>query len=236
MAHDWIPIRTDLSKSREVIAISNQTKMSRREVVGTLIDFWSWAQDETADGEIVDVTVDALVAALNIPILFFTSLINVGWLQEKRGNRPSLVIPNFQHWLSNGAKERISKTKRQRAWRDNASSLVDAIVDGNVDPKNTTPVLYCILDILNKKKEIKDPLICWINYRRSIRKPLSLTSVKSIIDRYGSRPADLAAAVDHSISNGWQGLFEPAKKRAAYGNATEDNLELIARLEREAHQ
>ncbi len=129
MAGDWIPIQTDLSRRREVLAISKTTGRSRYEVVGLLIEFWGWASGETEDGQIVDVYVDTLTSLVGGDCEFWNSVIKSGWLES---TKTGIRIPNFDRWMSSGAKSRLRKNLRQKQWRNkplNKGKNVDASVD-----------------------------------------------------------------------------------------------------------
>lgn len=140
MALNWFPIRENLCSVREVIAISAATKMSVYEVVGRLVGFWDWAQRETADGNLVDLNVDALVDAGVAQKSFLLALIRNKWLRlipdpetpQEHFSWSGLQIPNFNTWLSEGAKARLQKNKRQKNWRGKSKDgrkNVDALVD-----------------------------------------------------------------------------------------------------------
>jgi hypothetical protein len=151
MAVNWIPVREDLATVREVLAIARRTNQSRQWVVGALVQFWGWAQKETANGDLVDVDVDACVDTLALPKNFFDALIAVGWLTKLDHPTIGLRIVNFDVWLSKGAKARLSKAKRQQDWRNNKKD-VDACVDATVDASLSTPVLFCsVLSFLKSK-------------------------------------------------------------------------------------
>lgn len=138
MAGDWIPVQTDLSRRREVLSISKHTGRSRYEVVGLLIEFWGWASGETEDGEIVDVYVDTLPSLVGADTEFWSVLIRVGWLEE---TETGLRVPNFDRWMSSGAKSRLRKNLRQKNWRNEQlknKQNVDGHVDGSVDTQTST--------------------------------------------------------------------------------------------------
>lgn len=126
MAGDWIPVTTELPRKREVVFIARITGEDRHRVIGLLIDFWLWAQQETVDGHLEGVFVDALPSTIGADVGFWNVLIDVGWLQE---TPTGLTIPNAEHWLTNGAKARLLKNKRQSKWRK---------VDGSVDGEAST--------------------------------------------------------------------------------------------------
>lgn len=129
MAGDWIPIQTDLSRRREVLSISRETGRSRFEVVGLLIEFWGWASGETDVDAIVDVYVDTLPSLVGGDTEFWTAVMRAGWLES---TDTGICIPNFDRWMSKGAKSRLRKNLRQKKWRGEQSESgqnVDASVD-----------------------------------------------------------------------------------------------------------
>lgn len=125
MTWNYIPMQVDLHKRREVIEMASRLKISRYEVIGLLLVFWGWISDESVDGR-VDVDVDALVAALGVTREFFGALEAAGWLKTGPG---WVEVPNFDRWLSKGAKARLQRNLRQTLWRKNRGN-VDAHVDG----------------------------------------------------------------------------------------------------------
>lgn len=115
MAGDWIPIFTDLTRKREVLVLASRTKLSRRAVVGTLVEFWSWAQEQTDDGFIDGVDVKALDWVIpGTSESFWSTLQEVGWLTE---TPTGIRIPNAENWLSRGAKARLGEALRKQLTR-----------------------------------------------------------------------------------------------------------------------
>lgn len=147
MAGDWIPVRDDLCSVREVLGIAKRTGKPRQWVVGCLVQFWGWAQNETADGKLVDADVDALVDLLGIPKQFFIALVEVGWLLEGADDHPGVTIPNFDRWLSENAKRRLQKNKRQSAWREGRR---ERVVD--VDRETSTTLQNRTEENINKRE------------------------------------------------------------------------------------
>jgi hypothetical protein len=67
----------------------------------------------------------------------------------------------------------------------------------------------------------------WLGHRREIRKPLKLLSQQALLDKWASNGAErFAAAVDHSIAQGWQGLFEPNTAGRAAKSKSQLNTEV----------
>lgn len=48
----------------------------------------------------------------------------------------------------------------------------------------------------------------WLQHRREKKSPVTPTSAAQIFKKYSGRPAEFIRDVQHSISNGWTGLFE----------------------------
>lgn len=55
----------------------------------------------------------------------------------------------------------------------------------------------------------------WLDYRREIRKPLKPASIPAAQRKLAAMGPNQAQAVENSISNGWQGLFEPKESPPA---------------------
>lgn len=50
----------------------------------------------------------------------------------------------------------------------------------------------------------------WLEHRKQLRKPLKPLAQDKLLKQWSGKGAErFVAAVDHSIANGWQGLFEP---------------------------
>lgn len=121
MAGDWIPIELATPRKQEVLRLARKSGLSRREVVGLLVEFWCWVNEETVDGH-VDADVDALVELFGAPRAFFDELKVVHWLKDDPSDPARLIVPNAEHWLTAGAKSRLRRNRRQSKWRDNATA------------------------------------------------------------------------------------------------------------------
>lgn len=128
MAGDWIPTSTNLVSKAEVVRIARDSGRSRHEVVGLLVHFWSWVSEETSTGTIDGVFVGDLPDIIGGDSAFWAAVESVGWVLD---TVDGIEIPNADSWLTNGAKARLQKNKRQAEWRRGAT--VDACVDGHVD-------------------------------------------------------------------------------------------------------
>lgn len=104
----WIKMRTDLRDDPDVIAMATALKIEQDLVVGKLHRVWSWADAQTADGNVPGVTPKWLNAYLCAPG-FAEAMVEVGWLKLKIGG---IVFPNFEVHMSESAKQRALTTKR----------------------------------------------------------------------------------------------------------------------------
>jgi hypothetical protein len=120
MAGDWMPMQLDLAKQRETLLVATKLKLRPRFTVGLLHSFWAWASSVTADGFVPGVTAEMIDRDV-VEFRGFASAIAsdaVGWLiLEPDGVR----IPNFDRWLSSGAKARMGETIRKRLQRAGVS-------------------------------------------------------------------------------------------------------------------
>jgi hypothetical protein len=221
MAGDWIPVETCLPKKREVIAMAQILGMSTYEVVGRLVEFWGWVQNETDTGQIVDVRVDALVDARVVGNEFAVALQRVGWLHD---DVHGVVVPNAERWLTKGAKARLSKNLRQQRWR-NVGASVDASVDaGASTPPSTT----------EEKRRVykKEPLVSSPKRKSTRRAPSDFTLTEERLTfATAAGLADEAAKVefdklrDYEFARGrsdwdavWRNWVRTAVAHASNGN------------------
>jgi hypothetical protein len=59
----------------------------------------------------------------------------------------------------------------------------------------------------------------WVGHRRDIRHPLTPRSVKMTFKEFAAMGPDrVIAAIQHSIANGWRGLFEPKENQSGSRN------------------
>lgn len=134
MAGDWIPVEEATPRKPEVMRIVALVSRSRHEVVGLLIEFWIWISQNSADGTI-DVPLAALPHLIGADDAFWQAVASVGWVKEKGGR---LHIPNSEHWLTHGAKARLSNTRRQQNRRADVTPQARQMRDKQRDKSATT--------------------------------------------------------------------------------------------------
>jgi len=93
MTGGWIPISVGLTEKAKVLRIARETGLSRFEVVGRLVHFWSWVQEQSSDGTLGGLTIADLRNVFGFDGRFWHALQTVGWLEDA-GN--GLVIPEAE--------------------------------------------------------------------------------------------------------------------------------------------
>lgn len=112
MAGDWIPYRKDLMYQTEVLLICNQTGLSLAEVIFRLLQLWCWADTASVDGRVPV----GVVTSLSHPCpwldrAFLDAVSRVGWI---RFEADRVEFPNFERWMGNSAKKRLTAAMRKR--------------------------------------------------------------------------------------------------------------------------
>lgn len=75
-------------------------------------------------------------------------------------------------------------------------------------------------------------LVDWIEYRRDdLKKPLTPRAIKALLKTYEGKPGDLTRDVQHSMSQGYQGLFSPSgSSKPTAPPPDQSGFDLIKRL------
>lgn len=115
MAGDWIPVTIELPRRIEVLQVARLSGRSRHEVIGMLVEFWLWVQQESANGHVPSVTSLMLCEVIvGADEQFWRAVKTVGWLVE---DASGLTIPRADSWITKGAKARIQAANRQETRR-----------------------------------------------------------------------------------------------------------------------
>lgn len=113
MAGEWIPIDCNLGTKPEVLELVDETGVPVEAVVYRLIQLWSWASMNTADG-----TIRATPARLNAVAggdeAFWLAVERVGWVTFLNG---TVVIEGWEKRFSQAAKARAENARRACAYR-----------------------------------------------------------------------------------------------------------------------
>ena len=179
MAGDWIKMRTDLARDPAVVGIAADTGLDEFAVVGRLHAIWSWADEQTENGNAVSVTetwIDRYISCAG----FARSMQKHHWLDISEGG---IAIPNFSRHNGKSAKTRALTRKRVGEHR-NAVSVTVALPEKRREEKRR-----------EEKKEEK-------RARTPFAKP-GLPEVQAYCtERHNA--VDPQRFIDHYESNGWR--------------------------------
>lgn len=120
MAGDWIKIQHSLPQKPEVFAIARSVGQNRDTIVGLLVRFWSWCDQNSVNGSGLSLTSDDVDDMVGVRG-FAAAMRASGWLT---GDDGSLQVPNFERHNTNSAKARALETEAKRLRR-----LSDAVSD-----------------------------------------------------------------------------------------------------------
>jgi hypothetical protein len=113
MAGEWIPIDCNLGTKPEVLELMDATGEPVEVVVWRLIQLWSWAAMNTADGQIV-ATPRRLIAVAGGDEAFWLAVERVGWIAFAGSN---MTICGWDRRFSRAAKARATHAQRQDTYR-----------------------------------------------------------------------------------------------------------------------
>ncbi|GIV52666.1 MAG: hypothetical protein KatS3mg038_3187 [Candidatus Kapaibacterium sp.] len=137
MAGDWIPVSCDLRRKPEVLQLSQILGLPIQHVVGMLLDFWIWAQEQSIDGRFANLRLDVIANACYVTPEFLLALEQVGWLNiDSKG----LTVPKFERWMGKSAKSRLQARDRKRAERTVDGDAHVTQMSRSQRDKNVTPV------------------------------------------------------------------------------------------------
>lgn len=114
MAGDWIKFEHVTPDKPEVFRMAAILQIEPDAVVGKLARFWVWCDQQTIDGNALEIT-DAFIDRITHHPGFSAALREVSWLQVRSG---SLVVPNFDRHNGQSAKARALAAKRKVSQRE----------------------------------------------------------------------------------------------------------------------
>jgi hypothetical protein len=135
MAGDWIKVRHDLPTDPAVIAIACRVDLSEDEVVGKLLRFWIWGDQQTRDGNAPGVTKSFLDRYLGVTG-FADAMESAGWLMADSGG---ISIPNFERHISQSAKARAltsARVAKCKAGKSNGASVTKTLPEKRREEKS----------------------------------------------------------------------------------------------------
>lgn len=234
MAGLYILWEKGLARKAEVLRIAQATGIDRRQIAGTLMEFWEWMEDQTETGFLPGILVRNLSACVaDTSGAFWAAVQSVGWIVE---SAEGIEVPRFERWMGKSAKRRARESERKRQSRSPCPQSVRKVSASHADKKRTTEQNRTEQDKstpLTPQSALpqhldtdafRAALSRWIDYRKQIKKPLKPASMDALVRKLAAWGAERAAqSIDSSIANGYQGLFEP--KESARPAASTKSLE-----------
>ena len=229
MVSGWIPFDKSLPEKPEVLDISAHTGLTIAEVILSLMRFWSWMDDHSNDGIIRAKSVRILSALCpHVPGTFWDAMVSVGWLEV---GEDFVRCVNFEKYISKSAKKRLSESRRKMDNRRNRNSLSEMSAS-QADKKRTksgqkshlptptptpiednplTPFEGVIFPSGFDSAEVKAALARWVSYRKEAKlKALKKVSLQGIVKTWSKEgEAKFTEAVEHSIAQGYHGIYPP---------------------------
>jgi hypothetical protein len=186
MAGDWIPIDTRIVRKRQVLRMASVMKVTPHHIVGLLVDVWSWAQENSVDGN-VDVHVDALAPHVDGGNELLQAMQQVGWLEV---TETGVLFPNAEEWITKGAKARLEKNLRQKKWRHGRTN-----VDAHVDAPASTKAPTTEQNSTDKKERERDA---------TRFQPPTQAEAREYATSIGMSQDDADHYHDHHVAGGWR--------------------------------
>jgi hypothetical protein len=215
MAGDWMKVEKVTPDKPEIEAIAGILDIDPDAVFGKCFRIWKWFDDHTTDGNAPSVTKNAIDRRAGVAG-FADAMEKAGWLVT---NGEGVSLPRFERHNGETAKARALTSKRVAAHKGKGNAKANAEVTQEVtrdalpreekrreEIKNPLPPLPPTLDV----PKVVPLWESFVAHRREIRKPLKERSAAAILaklERWG--PDKAATALENSIGNGWQGVFEP---------------------------
>lgn len=114
MAGDWIKIEHALPDKPEVFRMADMLGIEPDAVVGKLVRFWSWCDQQSVNGESLGVSPSTIDHVTRLPG-FSDALRKVDWLLARSG---SLAVPHFDRHNGQTAKARGVTNRRVAGHRE----------------------------------------------------------------------------------------------------------------------
>jgi hypothetical protein len=232
MAGDWIKLEHVTPDKPEIVQMAAILRVDQDAVFGKCVRLWIWADQQSVDGNALNVT-EPFLDRLTLCPGFAVALRQVGWLSGREGR---LTIPNFDRHNGQTAKNRAqgkARVERSRSKECNAPSVTKPLPEkrreknsiSDSGPEVSVPEsLQC--------KEAQQASAMWFKYleiEAPDKVPLpnspQMQAFWNEANRYG--PEIFVRAVEASVSRGWKNLRyqidEQPERRKLRGGKSDGN-------------
>ena len=219
MAIPWIRVEVITPDKPEVDGVAEILKISDNAALGALVRLWIWCDVNSVDGNALSVTFALLDRVMCAPGMC-EALVKVGWMTRKDG---VISIPHYDRHNGKSTKARGLSAIRAERFRSkkvkrksNARSVTPSI--SLSISKSTSQGEGSVRGEVEIPGELDTPSFRaawsdWLTHRKQIKKPVTELAAKKQLKALAKRGThDAIRAIEHSIANGWQGIFDPDER------------------------
>jgi hypothetical protein len=216
MAGDWIKFDCTTPDKPEVVAMATFLKIDQDAVVGKCLRLWVWANQQSVDGNALNVT-DSFIDRLTYCPGFSLALRHVGWLD---GRDSRLSIPNFDRHNGQPAKtraltkDRVGKTRN--ASECNADTVTKPLPEKRREEFRSVSVSHDFGDEVFIPEHMRTDAV--LNKARFWFQHLDVVAPEKMPERNSPQmqafwaeaakagPDEFVRQVDHCAARGWKNL------------------------------
>jgi len=195
-------VEKDTPEKPEVYRIAEYLGISQADAFLACFRVWRWADGQSEDG-IIKASYAAIDDNAKVPN-FHKALSEVGWLNLRTG---AVELPNFVRHMGMSAKRRCVDAVRKMSARqpDKMRTREEKRREEKSKDKETP---FPPLPFLSE--EFTKAWADWEQHKKEKRDKLTPTAVKKQFKKLAVMGETRAiAAIEHSIANGYQGIYEP---------------------------
>lgn len=224
MAGDWIKLDCTTPDKPEIVAMAAHLKIDQDAVVGKCARLWIWANQQSVDGNALNVT-DSFLDRLTYCPGFADALRVVGWLT---GRDSRLSIPHFDRHNGQPAKtraltkDRVGKTRT--ASECNAASVTKPLPEKRREEKHSISVSGddVVIPESMRSPDVLKAAAFWFQHLDVVapdKVPINNSPQMQAFwtDAARSGPEKFIRQVEHCTARGWKNLREVDEPKKGTG-------------------
>lgn len=227
MKTGWIKIDKDLPGDPRVLKVAARMEKMRdagalhpvtqerfsqnncvTQVIGALLQLWIYADTFAKSDDVLELSADQINAHVGIPN--FCEILPKDWMEIMDDS--SVKLPGYQAHNGTMAKHLAQAAQRQTRYRHKLKR-------SSVTPRNATASPDRDRDRDHNNSVSPDGLNTevwhrWLAYRKKSGKTIKPESIEAAQRKLAGFGSEQAAVVEHSIAEGYQGLFAPKTSKS----------------------
>ncbi len=234
MAGDWIKVEHATATKPEVSMAAELLGISRREMVGLLLDYWIWLDsnlDESCNGLVTQVSRRSMEDIMHCPG-FAAVLERMKWAYFDDEERV-LTVVNWERHNGSTAKTRASTNKRVKRLR-NAATVTEALPEKRREEKITTRSKTNTKAVAQKRSPIPaefgltDELKSWGKEYGDLQPYMDIFVGRNSAS--GKEYADWSRAFMNAVREDWYELRKPNGHRAGFESRISEQERVMENL------